>query len=79
MAKITINTGTIKEDKNAMYVVEFDGKDVAVTKSLNSPNLVIGEKIRFAEMRSLVTLNYKYGSTAWKDAKAIGHKFFKQV
>ena len=75
MAKTKILTGFIAKIQGCSLIL---GNGDCVVSNLNCSNNV-GDAITYVEMRSLETVRYQAGATQWKESKATGKKFFKQV
>lgn len=75
MAKTKIIKGFIAKIQGS--TLTLDSGD-CVVPSLNYSNKV-GDAIKYVEARSLETVRYQAGATQWKESKATGKKFFKQV
>ena len=75
MAKTKIFTGSIVKIQGCSLTL--DNGDCVVS-NLNCSNEV-GDAIKYVEMRSLQTVRYQAGNTHWKESKATGRKFYKQV
>lgn len=75
MAKTKILTGFIAKIQGCNLTLDNGN---CVVSGLNYSNKV-GDAIKYVEMRSLETVRYQAGATQWKESKATGRKFFKQV
>ena len=75
MAKTKILTGVIANTQGGKLTLASGD---CVVSSLNYSNKV-GDAIKYVEMRSLETVRYQAGATQWKESRATGKKFFKQV
>lgn len=75
MVKTKILTGFIAKIQGCRLTLSNGD---CVVSNLNRSNKV-GDTIKYVEMRSLEAVRYQAGATQWKEAKATGIKFFKQV
>lgn len=75
MTKSKVLSGVVTERNGAVLVLS-NGDHVVPNAMKHSGQ---GDTVRYVEMRSLQTVRMQAGATQWKESKATGHRFYKEV